>query len=726
MAPDLKSKYSALADKGNSIEVLDYLYELYDSIPMPSVIITQDYIIDEVSQQFLDTFGYERNEVMGENFLEFISPDNKDLFLNSVKKLETFDSIFGVEFQIIKKDKSKIDVCFSARIGNKYGEDAPDIFCILEDISYRREYERSLEIKNLEMSLLLDNIEMHVWYLKDNQTYGMVNKAHADFLGHSKEYLDNRNLKDFLSKDIAETCIKSNDEVFSQKKTLQTEEWAPDTRGNKRLLKITKTPLLNSQGDVEYVVCIGSDITDMKKSEEKLKESQQRIRCLFEGSMDAIWASKLDGTIVEANQAAADMLGCDLKELIGSNINNFYVNPKDREQFRQEVEKNKSLKDYGIKLKRKDGNEIDCVFSSSIWTNSNGELLGYIGIVHDVTNIIKTNNELVDSKYLLQNIIDYLPDATFSVDNEGKVISWNKKIEEMTGIKSEDIIGKGDYEYTIPFYGERRPGLVDLILNSQKEFDIRYDNLRREGDTIEGEAKVFNSSGEIINVWAKATTLRDVSGNIIGAIESIRDITEAKLIEDDLKKVYMAIEQGPGIVVITDIEGNIEYANPKFVEVTGYTAKDVLGENLRIMKSNFLPSEFYTSLWDTISSGSTWKGEFHNRKKDGEYYWEYATISPIRNEKGEITNYIKVSEDITMKKRVKKQIDENIEYFAHLIDHIRNPLAILSGFVQVKVEEGDTKERLLRQVDRIEEIIKMLDQGWMDTEDTKRFLKKYV
>ena len=78
-----------------------------------------------------------------------------------------------------------------------------------------------------------------------------------------------------------------------------------------------------------------------------------------------------------------------------------------------------------------------------------------------------------------------------------------------------------------------------------------------------------------------------------------------------------------------------------------------------------------------------------------------------------------------MKKKVKKQIDENIEYFAHLIDHIRNPLAILSGFIQVKVEEGKTKERLLRQVDRIEEIIKMLDKGWMDTEDTKRFLKKY-
>ena len=84
-----------------------------------------------------------------------------------------------------------------------------------------------------------------------------------------------------------------------------------------------------------------------------------------------------------------------------------------------------------------------------------------------------------------------------------------------------------------------------------------------------------------------------------------------------------------------------------------------------------------------------------------------------------------MSEDITLKKKVEKQIDENIEYFAHLIDHIRNPLSILSGFIQIKVEEEETRKRLLRQIERIEEIMRTLDKGWMDTEDTKIFLKKH-
>lgn len=725
MVIDLKKKYFSIAKDKGFTDVLNYLYGLYENLPMPSAIINQDYKISEVNHKFLRFFKYERDEVIGKSILEFIVSEHKEIFCSSIKQLDNFDDISKIEFEMLDKLGNNILICFSATIANKFSENSLEIFCIMEDITLKKSCEINLESKNLEMSLLLDNMEAHAWYLKDSETYGFVNKAHADFLGYSVDYLTNRNLNEFLSKDIAEICIKGNEEVFSKKVTIHTEERAPNSKGENRLLDITKTPLIDSIGNVKYVICIASDVTDKKAVEDKLRESQNRLNSLFEGSIDAIWASKVDGTIVEANQAAADMLGCDLKELIGSNITNFYVNPKDRVLFRQEVEKNKSVKDYGIKLKRKDGKEIDCVFSSSIWANSNGEILGYIGIVHDITHIIKTTNELVDSRYLLQNIIDSLPDATFSIDNGGNVLSWNKRIEEMTGIKSEEIIGKGNHEYSIPFYRERRPGLVDLILNSEKEFDIRYDNLRREGDTIEGEAKIFNSKGEILDVWAKATTLRDASGKTIGAIESIRDITEAKSIENDLKKVYMAIDQGPGIVVITDIKGNIEYANPKFVEVTGYTAEDVLGENLRIMKSNFLPSEFYTSLWDTISSGYTWKGEFHNKKKDGNYYWEYATISPVRNEKGEITNYIKVSEDITMKKRVKKQLDENLEYFAHLVDHIRNPLAILSGFAQVEVQNEKTKGRIIRQIDRIENIITLLDKGWMDTEDTRRFLKKY-
>ena len=269
MPIDLKSKYISNIKNGKASEALEYFHELYYNMPMPSVIITQDYVIFEVSRQFLEVFDYERNEVIGKNILDFIVSEHKDIFLDSIKKLESFDSIVGVEFQMAKKDKTLIDVNLSAKIGNKYSEDSLVIFCIIEDITFKKSCVINLESKNLEMSLLLDNIEAHVWYLKDSETYGFVNKAHASFLGYSIDYLKNRNLNEFLPKEVAEICIKGNQEVFSKKKTIHTTEWAPNYKGQNRLIEVTKTPLLDSVGNVKYVVCIGSDITDKKKMQKK-------------------------------------------------------------------------------------------------------------------------------------------------------------------------------------------------------------------------------------------------------------------------------------------------------------------------------------------------------------------------------------------------------------------------------------------------------------------------
>ncbi|MDD5073290.1 MAG: diguanylate cyclase [Candidatus Omnitrophica bacterium] len=136
------------------------------------------------------------------------------------------------------------------------------------------------------------------------------------------------------------------------------------------------------------------------------------------------------------------------------------------------------------------------------------------------------------------DIIEFLPDATFVIDSNRKVIAWNKAIEEMTGVAKSEVIGKGDYAYAVPFYGDRRPVLVDLIFKSSREIESKYDYLKREGNVLYTE--VFLPSlnhGKGIFVWAKASPLYDRSGNLTGAIESIRDITEQKLAKENLGKL---------------------------------------------------------------------------------------------------------------------------------------------------------------------------------------------
>ena len=141
------------------------------------------------------------------------------------------------------------------------------------------------------------------------------------------------------------------------------------------------------------------------------------------------------------------------------------------------------------------------------------------------------------------------------------------------------------------------------------------------------------------------------------------DISESKHFEIELRKLYRALEQSPAAVLITDFDGNIEYVNPKFEETTGYTAAEAVGQNPRILKSGDKSPEEYKELWDTIKSGRTWRGQFHNKRKDGKIYWESASISPVRDESGKITHFIAVKEDITARKRAEEQLRMNATVF---------------------------------------------------------------
>jgi len=173
---------------------------------------------------------------------------------------------------------------------------------------------------------------------------------------------------------------------------------------------------------------------------------------------------------------------------------------------------------------------------SSPVVGKDGKYYGRIWIFHDITDYKHALEALRESERRLADIIDFLPDATFVIDHSGKVIAWNRAIEAMTGIKAADIIGKGNYEYALPFYGERRPILIDLVLKPQEEIEKRYTNLRRLNGTLVGGAYMPTLKGGGIFLVGSAAALYDSEGNISGAIESIRDVTENKHAEEELSK----------------------------------------------------------------------------------------------------------------------------------------------------------------------------------------------
>ncbi|MEO0078502.1 MAG: PAS domain S-box protein [candidate division WOR-3 bacterium] len=218
-------------------------------------------------------------------------------------------------------------------------------------------------------------------------------------------------------------------------------------------------------------------------------------------------------------------------------------------------------------------------------------------------------------------------------------------------------------------------------------------------DLFHGTPVIFTTGqgDEIVAVRAMKTgaadyLIKDHERNYLKVLPvTIENAIRRMRAEEQVRKLLRAVEQSPATVVITDTEGVIEYVNPKFTSLTGFSAEEVIGQNPRILKSGMQDSEFYRNLWDTIKSGQEWRGEFHNRRRDGTLFWEAASISPIRDSDGVITHFVAVKEDITERKRIEEERErliQELDAFAHTVAHdLKNPLGAVLGFADLLVKE---------------------------------------
>lgn len=244
--------------------------------------------------------------------------------------------------------------------------------------------------KSEEQRLLLDTLENHVWTLTDKKTYGIVNKAHAKFLGLKKKELEGRNLRHIFSMKESGVFIANNKEVFKKKKKSRREEWVKNRRGEPRLLSITRTPKLNSKGDVESVTCAAEDITEHKRVEKALLDNEEKFRLLAENSVDCVWL--LDKTLrfTYLSPSMKQMLGFKPEQWIGTRLNSHF---RVKEFLRVGAMAVKALKEqkgfthitFETKMPNSKNNEVDLEISSNVFRNSHGKIIGLQGATRDIT-----------------------------------------------------------------------------------------------------------------------------------------------------------------------------------------------------------------------------------------------------------------------------------------------------------------------------------------------------
>ncbi|EKD69420.1 MAG: multi-sensor hybrid histidine kinase [uncultured bacterium] len=445
----------------------------------------------------------------------------------------------------------------------------------------------------------------------------------------------------------------------------------------------------------------------IKKQAEQIWKNEEFIDSVLENIPDMVFVKDArDLRFVRVNRAGEELLGFSKGELIGKNDHDIF--PKREADFftsrDREALDRKELIDIPEETiqTRKLGQRILHTKKIPIM-DANGDPLYLFGISKDITGHKLAEEALQKSQRQLADIIDFLPDATLAIDNEGRVIIWNRAIEKMTGIPASEMIGRGNYTYSIPFYGEARPQLIDLVLKYNENIAARYSDITREGDTIVALGfcdALYDNKG----AWcfAKASPLHDQSGNIIGAIESIRDITEYKLAEENIKKSeqkYRNIYENSveGIYQVT-LDGKILTANSVVAKMAGYNSSD---EFIQAVNSSSHQLFAYPEERIAFNKGLKEKLSVENYEtefilKNGEKAWGSLKARLVKGESDDQTYIEGLVENITERKKaeekIKAALHEKEALLRELYHRTKNNMQVICALLELYSNKNDNSD----------------------------------
>ena len=438
--------------------------------------------------------------------------------------------------------------------------------------------------------------------------------------------------------------------------------------------------IFNKSGDLEKIRAYIVDISRQKNIEKELQNSEEKYRSLFANNSQPMWIYDLETLeFLEVNKAAIDHYGYSKDEFLSMTLKD--IRPtEDIPALLKDVDNTSSILNSAGEWRhlKKNGDIIDVEITSHF------VFFNYRNAQHILINDI-TERKRVQLEY--QTMIKTSRDGFWIVDfDTGQFIEVNQSYCDMIEYSREELLKMTISDIEAVENHEETRKHIELII--KKGFDSF-------------ESKHKTKSGKIIDIDASVTFM---GSEIKKFFVIVKDISERKRSEKELLKLSHAVEQIPLTILITNTKGNIEFVNPAFTRITGYLPEEIKGENPRILKSGETRPEEYKKLWNTITAGKIWNGEFHNRKKNGELYWESATIAPIFDGKGKIINYITIKEDITKQKELfqdliqaKEKAEESDRlksaFLANMSHEIRTPMNGILGFTELLLEPDLTSEQ---------------------------------
>jgi PAS domain S-box-containing protein len=550
----------------------------------------------------------------------------------------------------------------------------------------------ALHENEIHFRTLADSGQALIWTSGLDKKCNYFNRPWLDFTGRKLEQELGDGWAEGVHPDDFDFCVQTYVNAFEKQERFSMEYRVLHHSGEYRWIQDDGTPRYNSRG--EFLGYIGHclDITEHKKIEHALKESEAKFRSIVNSSPNGIYFYHLSeqGQLIftGANPAADKIIGIDHRSLLGKTMQEAFPNLANTSipnSYSQIAKGESGAIDFEIDYI---DNHVHGYYQVKAYQSSMGNLVVEFS---DISARRKAEIELIESKRLLTQSQRVSGIGSYTLDIAKGFWVGSTVLDEMFGLTPSDdhsvegwvaVIHPEDKEMMASYFANE-------VIGKKGRFDKTYRILPKKSK----KARWVHGIGELEF---------DAKGNPLKMVGTIQDITYRVNAEDKLRILTRAIDQSPDSIVITNTKAEIEYINPVIEKLSGYSKEELIGKNPRIFSSGNTPPEVYKALWDNITSGKVWQGELQNRKKSGEIYWESASISPVFNSEGKITHYLAIREDITEQKKVTQELIEAKEhaeesdrlktsFLANMSHEIRTPMNSIMGFASLLPEE-ESKE----------------------------------
>ncbi|MCE1189330.1 MAG: PAS domain S-box protein [Ignavibacteria bacterium] len=699
-----------------------------ENIRLLSLMLDDEGNIIFINDFCLEVTGYKRDELLYKNLSILLTSDSitGSTFLANIRSGAISTAPEPVYIRTKHSERRLIN--WTYLVLRDISGIASGIVCIGDDITEEYKAKEQLQSNQKMLSTLMNNLPGVVYRCKVDEARTMLflSEGCKNLTGYLPSSILLNSSISFMSIVVPEDRENLYEVIGAAvytKDSFTVEYRLQNADGMVRWVSETGQCITDSTGNFLYLEGFITDITDRKIYELALEESERKYKQFVDDDISGDFISTPEGMILFCNKTFANIFGYDNTEEI--TFHNFWQLLYDGSEKHTILER---LRSFGkiekevLNLRHKDGTLIPSLANAIAETRESGDIFRIHGYILDLTEQKRAERALELNQERL-NSLHQLSMSTFQ--NEKDIIEFAlQEIIRLTSSKGGYLAFVSNDQNTLQLcaWTDHSIGrkIIDIPAFARAdEAGIWTDCIKQNGPIIHNSTDVIEFSSEehtfsamvnrhiSISVKDRGTHVllagvfnkhydyhsEDARELQIFMNEAWKIITE-KRDEDELMKLYLALHQSPVSVCITDMNGDITYVNRKFTEVSGYNEEELMGQNPRILKSGETPTNEYGNLWNTIQSGKDWIGEFHNRKKNGELFWESAVISPVKNQFNEISSFIAIKEDITERKQMMQdllQAKERAEqmniakssFFANMSHELRTPLIGIMGFSEL-------------------------------------------